>query len=40
MPTNIVMDEPTPEKLQIGMALKVVFEDISETIALPKFEPA
>ncbi len=40
MPTNIVMGEPTPEKLQIGMALKVVFEDISETIALPKFEPA
>ena len=40
MPTNIVMAEPTPEKLQIGMALKVVFEDISETIALPKFEPA
>ncbi len=38
--SNIVMDEPTPEKLQIGMALKVVFEDISETIALPKFEPA
>ena len=40
MPTNIVMAEPTPEKLQIGMALKVVFEDISDTIALPKFEPA
>ena len=40
MPTNIVMEEPTPEKLQIGMALKVVFEDISEAIALPKFEPA
>ena len=27
MPTNIVMDDPTPEKLQIGMALEVVFEE-------------
>ena len=40
MPTNIVMDDPTPEKLQIGMPLKVVFEDITDDIALPKFEPA
>ncbi len=40
MPTNIVMDEPTPEKLQIGMPLEVVFEDVSDTIALPKFKPA
>ncbi len=40
MPTNIVMDDPTPEKLQIGMPLKVVFEDITDTIALPKFAPA
>ena len=40
MPTNIVMDDPTPEKLQIGMSLEVVFEDITDTIALPKFKPA
>ena len=40
MPTNIVIDEPTQENLQIGMALKVVFEDITDTIALPKFAPA
>ncbi|MCI0438522.1 MAG: Zn-ribbon domain-containing OB-fold protein [Chloroflexi bacterium] len=40
MPTNIVMDDPTPEKLQIGMPLEAVFEDISDTIALPKFRPA
>ena len=40
MATNIVMDDPTPEKLQIGMPLKVVFEDITDTIALPKFAPA
>lgn len=40
MPTNIVMDDPTPEKLQIGMPLKVVFEDITDEITLPKFAPA
>jgi len=39
MPTNIVMDDPTPEKLQIGMPLEVVFEDITYEIALPKFKP-
>lgn len=40
MPTNIVIDDPTPENLQVGMPLHVVFEDITETIALPKFAPA
>ena len=40
MATNIVMEEPTPEKLQVGMALEVVFEDITDEIALPKFKPA
>ena len=41
MPTNIVgIDDPTPEKLQIGMSLEVTFEDITDTIALPKFKPA
>ena len=34
------IEDPEPEKLQIGMALKVTFEDISDTIALPKFRPA
>ena len=40
MATNIIMDDPTPEKLQIGMPLEVVFEDITDAIALPKFKPA
>ncbi|MCH7744900.1 MAG: Zn-ribbon domain-containing OB-fold protein [Chloroflexi bacterium] len=40
MPTNIVIDDPTKENLKIGMALEVIFEDISEKIALPKFKPA
>ena len=40
MPTNIVgIEEPTPEKLHIGMPLEVTFEDITDEIALPKFRP-
>ena len=37
MMTNIV-DCP-PERVQIGMQVEVVFEDLSEEIALPKFRP-
>ena len=40
MPTNIVIDDPTPEKLVIGMPLEVVFEDVTDEISLPKFKPA
>lgn len=40
MASNVVIDDPTPEKLQIGMGLQVIFEDITESIALPKFKPA
>ena len=41
MPTNIVgVEDPTPEKLQIGMSLEATFKDITDTIALPKFRPA
>lgn len=39
-PTNIVIDDPTPENLQIDMALEVTFDDITDTISLPKFKPA
>ena len=39
MPTNIVMDDPTPEKLVIGMPLEVVFDDVTDEITLPKFKP-
>ena len=39
-PTNIVIDDPTPENLQIDMALEVIFDDITDTIPLPKFKPA
>ena len=39
MPTNIVIEDPRPDNLQIGMDLEVVFEDITDEIALPKFKP-
>jgi hypothetical protein len=34
------MDDPTPEKLVIGMPLEVVFDDVTDDISLPKFKPA
>jgi len=38
--TNLVEVEPDPAKLRIGMAVEVVFEDVSPEIALPRFRPA
>ena len=41
VPTNIVgIENPTPDNLVIGMPLEVTFENITETITLPKFKPA
>ncbi len=40
IPTNLVMDDPTPEKIKIGMPLEVIFEDVTEEVTLPKFKPA
>ena len=39
-PTNLIDIEADPEHVKIGMACEVVFEDISDTITLPKFKPA
>ena len=39
MMTNIVGCPQTPEALQLDMPLKVIFEQQSETIALPFFTP-
>ncbi len=39
MMTNIVGTEIKPENLPAGMAVEVDFEDINETISLPKFKP-
>jgi uncharacterized OB-fold protein len=40
MPTNLVDVEPDPTAIRIGMPVEVVFEDVTETISLPKFRPA
>ena len=40
IPTNLVEVEPDPEKIKIGMPVQVTFEDITDTISLPKFKPA
>jgi uncharacterized OB-fold protein len=40
MPTNLVGVEPDPANIKVGMAVEVVFEDITDEIALPKFKPA
>ena len=39
MPTNIVIDDPSPDNLSIGMPVEVLFEDITDEISLPKFKP-
>ena len=40
MMSNIVGIENTPENLILDMKLKVVFDDINDEIAIPKWEPA
>ena len=37
--TNIVGVEPDPQNLRCDMDVEVVFEDLTETITLPKFQP-
>jgi hypothetical protein len=37
--TNIVGVEIKPENLPAGMPVEVVFEDVNDTITLPKFRP-
>ena len=32
-------NKPDPANIRIGMAVEVVFEDVGEAIALPKFRP-
>jgi uncharacterized protein len=40
LPTNLVDVAPDPAVIRIGMAVEVLFEDVSEDISLPKFRPA
>lgn len=38
--TNLVDCEPDPATLRIGMAVEVVFADVTRDISLPRFRPA
>jgi uncharacterized OB-fold protein len=38
MPSILVIDDPQPENIKIGMAVEVVFEVLDEKITLPKFK--
>jgi len=45
MMSNLVADEPDypsidPEKVSIGMRVRIVFHDVTDEITLPKFAPA
>ena len=40
MMTNIVNCQQTPEALQLDMSVEVLFEQLSDEIALPYFQPA
>jgi uncharacterized protein len=39
IPTNLVGIEPDPQKIRIGMAVEVVFDDVTPDVTLPKFRP-
>jgi uncharacterized protein len=39
IPTNLVEVEPDPAHIHIGMPVEVVFDDVTDTITLPKFRP-
>jgi uncharacterized OB-fold protein len=38
--TNIVGVDPDPKNLRCDMEVEVVFDDLTDTISLPKFRPA
>jgi uncharacterized OB-fold protein len=38
--TNIVNVEADPEHISVGMPVKVFYDDVTDEITLPKFEPA
>jgi uncharacterized OB-fold protein len=39
MPTNLVEVEPEPSAIKCGMAVELVWDDLTENISLPKFRP-
>jgi uncharacterized OB-fold protein len=39
MPTNLVGIEPDPNRIAVGMPVRVTFKVVSESVAIPLFEP-
>jgi uncharacterized OB-fold protein len=39
MLTNLVNVDPTPEAVQVGMPVEVVYDDVTDAITLPRFRP-
>ncbi|MDA1296379.1 MAG: Zn-ribbon domain-containing OB-fold protein [Chloroflexi bacterium] len=39
MPSQVIGIEPDPDQLRIGMPLQVVFDQVTDDVALPKFRP-
>jgi uncharacterized OB-fold protein len=40
MMTNLVNVEPEPEHLPVDLPLEIVYDDVTDEITLPKFQPA
>lgn len=40
MMTNLVGIEPDPEMVRCDMAVEIVFDDVTDTMTLPRFRPA
>jgi uncharacterized protein len=39
MLSNLVDVEPTPDVVEVGMPVEVVYEDVTDEITLPRFRP-
>jgi len=39
MLTNLVGVDPTPEAVQVGLPVEIVYDDVTDEITLPKFKP-
>jgi uncharacterized OB-fold protein len=37
--SNLVEVDPTPEAVTVGMAVEIVYDDVTDDVTLPKFRP-
>lgn len=40
MMTNLINVEPDPEHVKADMAVEIVYDDVTDEVTLPKFQPA